>query len=200
MSYSASRHAHVREQLPDESALILRAQQDLSAFAPLYHHYVDAIYHYCARRLGDAEASADMTSLIFSRALVALPTYRGGGSFRSWLFAIAHNAVIDGQRAARARPPLAIEANQVDPAPTPEEVVLDQDEAREVRAVLRHLPHDQRHVVELRLAGLTNAEMATILNRSVPAIKMLQGRALARLRVLLEANQDVPVAKTGPRR
>lgn len=200
MVHSDSRHAHLRDRLPDESALIARAQQDPRAFAPLYDHYVDAIYHYCARRLEDAGEAADMTSLIFSRALAALPTYRGSGPFRSWLFAIAHNAVVDGQRAVHDWTPLDAGADQVDPAPTPEEVVLHQDEAREVRAVLSQLPPDQRQVVELRLAGLTNAEMATILKRSVPAIKMLQGRALTRLRVLLEANQDMPLAKTGPRR
>jgi RNA polymerase sigma factor (sigma-70 family) len=200
MVYPGSRHTHLREQLPDEAALIARAQQDPRAFAPLYDHYVDAVYRYCARRLEDAEAAADMTSLIFARALVALPTYRGSGPFRSWLFAIAHNAVVDGQRAVHEWTSLEAGADQVDPAPTPEELVLHQDEAREVRAVLSQLIPDQRQVVELRLAGLTNAEMATILKRSVPAIKMLQGRALTRLRVLLEASQDVPVAKTGPRR
>jgi RNA polymerase sigma-70 factor (ECF subfamily) len=200
MSDPGSRYAHVRERLPDESALISRAQQDPRAFAPLYDHYVDAIYRYCARRLGDAEAAADMTSLIFSRALAALPTYRGSGSFRSWLFAIAHNAVVDGQRAGYDWAPLDTGADQVDPAPTPEEVVLHQDEARELRAVLRSLPHDQRQVVELRLAGLTNTEMAKILNRSVPAVKMLQGRALTRLHALLAATERVPAVKTGPRR
>lgn len=200
MVHSDARHPHLRDRLPDESALISRAQQDPRAFAPLYDHYVDAIYRYCARQLGNADAAADMTSLIFSRALAALATYRGSGSFRSWLFAIAHNAVVDGQRAVNEWMPLDAGARQIDPAPTPEEVVLHQDEAREVWAVLGQLAPDQRQVVELRLAGLTNAEMAIILNRSVPAIKMLQGRALTRLRVLLEANRGVPVTEAGPQR
>jgi RNA polymerase sigma-70 factor (ECF subfamily) len=200
MVHPGSRHTHLREPLPDEAALITRAQHDPRAFAPLYDHYVEAIYHYCARRLGDAEAAADMTSLIFSRALAALPTYRGGGTFRSWLFAIAHNAVVDSHRAADTWTSLVAGVEQVDPAPTPEEWVLQQDAARELRTVLRHLAPDQRQVVELRLAGLTQAEMATILNRSVPAIKMLQGRALMRLRVLLGTTPDVPVTQTGPRR
>jgi DNA-directed RNA polymerase specialized sigma24 family protein len=79
-------------------------------------------------------------------------------------------------------------------------VVLYEDEARELRILLHRLPHDQRQVVELRLAGLSNAEMAAILNRSVPAIKMLQGRALSRLRSLLEANHHAAPVKTGQRR
>src|SRR5215211_9155185 len=171
----------------DESALITLAQGDPQAFAPLYHHYVDDVFRYCARRLGDAEEAADVTSLIFARALAALPRYQGTGSFRSWLFAIAHNAVIDGQHAVHPWAPLEAGADQIDPTPSPEEVALRDDAAREVRAVLARLPREQRQVVELRLAGLTNSEMAAILGRSVPALQMLQGRALIRLRALLDA-------------
>ena len=138
-----------------------------------------------------------MTSLIFARALAALPHYRGTGSFRSWLFAIAHNAVIDGQHQVRSWVPLQAGADQIDPAPSPEEVALRADAARQVRAVLIQLPQDQRQVVELRLAGLTNREMAAILGRSVPAIKMLQARALIRLRSLLDAMRGTSVTQTG---
>jgi DNA-directed RNA polymerase specialized sigma24 family protein len=47
---------------------------------------------------------------------------------------------------------------------------------------LNDLPADQRRVIELRLAGLTGAEIAGVLNRSVAAVKMLQLRAMTRLR------------------
>jgi RNA polymerase sigma-70 factor (ECF subfamily) len=170
----------------DEVAQIAQARRDPRAFAPLYHRYVDAVYRYCFRRLGNAEAAADTTSLIFARALTALPHYQGTGPFRSWLFAIAHNAVIDSQHELHAWMPLAAGANRIDPSPNPEETALRADAAHELRAVLARLPRDQRQVVELRLAGLSNAEMAMVLGRSVPAIKMLQARALLRLRSLLD--------------
>jgi RNA polymerase sigma factor (sigma-70 family) len=174
----------------DEVTQIAHAQRDPRAFAPLYQRYVDAVYQYCYRRLGDAEAAADTTSHIFARALTALPHYQGTGSFRSWLFAIAHNAVIDSQHQRHAWMPLAPDGNRIDPTPTPEEAALRADTAREVHAMVAELPRDQRQVVELRLAGLTNAEMATVLGRSVPAIKMLQARALLRLRSLLDSTPE----------
>jgi RNA polymerase sigma-70 factor, ECF subfamily len=188
-------HLGASEGLLNEASQIAHAQQDRRAFASLYHHYVDDVYRYCYRRLGDAEEAADVTSLIFARALEALPRYHGTGSFRSWLFAIAHNAVIDHQHQVRPWAPLPAGTDPIDPAPSPEEVVLRADAAREVRAVLIQLPQDQRQVVELRLAGLTNREMATILGRSVPAIKMLQARALIRLRSLLDAMPSTAAAQ-----
>src|SRR5262245_59227162 len=78
----------------DETAIVALAQRDPAAFAPLYQTYITPVYHYCYRRLGTREMAEDATSLVFERALRSLPLFRGG-SFRSWLFAIAHNAVTD---------------------------------------------------------------------------------------------------------
>ena len=70
----------------------------------------------------------------------------------------------------------------VDAAPTPEEVSLVADQGRSLRAALVHLSPDQRRIVELRLAGLTDHEIAAILGRSLGATRMVQVRAVARVR------------------
>jgi RNA polymerase sigma-70 factor (ECF subfamily) len=99
--------------------VVARAQRDPTAFAPLYMAYVEPVYRYCYRRLGSREAAEDATSLVFERALRSLATFRGG-SFRAWLFTIAHNAVTDAYRRRGTNPPF-IEAMEVaDPAPPPE--------------------------------------------------------------------------------
>jgi len=167
----------------DDAALAARARDDPAAFAPLYERYLDPVYRYCYRRLGAREAAEDAAAAVFARALAALPAYRDG-SFRAWLFAIAHNAVADNHRRQRARPEAPLEAagDPPDRAPTPEEIALENDERGSVRALLTALPDDQRRVLEMRLAGLSGAEIATALGRSVAAVKMLQLRAMTRLR------------------
>ena len=87
----------------DEVAIIALAKRDPAAFAPLYQEYLGPVYRYCYRRLGSREAAEDATSLVFERALRALPTFRGA-SFRAWLFTIAHNAVTDAYRRRGATP------------------------------------------------------------------------------------------------
>lgn len=164
--------------------IVTRARLDPRAFAPLYDRYLDPIYRYCYRRLGTREAAEDAASAIFARALAALPSYRDG-SFRAWLFVIAHNIVIDTHRRRRPEQPLADFYEPVDRDPTPEEAALASDARRSVRALLAVLPADQRRVLELRLAGLTGAEIAAVLGRSVAAVKMLQLRAMTRLRAEL---------------
>ena len=173
----------------DEAALVALAQTDRRAFAPLYARYADPVYRYCHRRLGNPEAAADATSQVFVKALAALPRFRAG-SFRSWLFAIAHNTVVDDLRRARADATLEAGADRPDPGPSPEELAVAADEGRTLRAVLAGLSDDQRHVVELRLAGLSDREIAAVLGRSLAATKMLQVRAVARLRLLLGVPAD----------
>jgi RNA polymerase sigma-70 factor (ECF subfamily) len=175
-----------------DAQLVPAAQADPRAFAPLYERYVDRVYRYCLRRLGDEDEAADATSLVFTRALAALPRFqpssREGGSFRAWLFTIAHRVVVDVYRGARPTSPLGeIEAGGQlrDRAATPEEQALARDERARVERALAQLPATQRQIVELRLAGLRGAEIAAVLGLSVPAVKSAHFRAYARLRELL---------------
>lgn len=168
----------------DEAALVARAKRDRHAFAPLYARYVAPIYRYCLRRLDGPEAAADATSLVFARALAALPSCREG-AFRSWLFAIAHNVVTDGYRARRPTASLEAAGEIADAAPSPEEQALAAEERQSLRALLERLPPDQRAVVELRLAGLTGSEIAAALGKRRGAVDAAQFRAVARLRTLL---------------
>ena len=170
----------------DDARIVLCAKSDPGAFAPLYVRYFDAVYRYCYRRLGNADSAADATALVFARALAALPRYRDDApSFRSWLFAIAHNAITDDLRARRPFDSLDAAVEIPSPTPSPEEEALRNDSNLRVRALLADLPPDQRHVLELRLAGLTGPEIAATLDRSLGSVKILQVRAFARLRASL---------------
>lgn len=77
-----------------------------------------------------------------------------------------------------------------DLGPSPEETAISRDEREWLRASLQQLVPDQREVVELRMAGLNGKEIARAMDRRLGAIKMLQSRALARLRVLLADEMD----------
>ncbi len=170
----------------DEADLIAAAIHDRLAFAPLYHRYVDPVYRYCLRRLGTREAAEDATSLVFAKALAALPNFRlRGQPFRSWLFTIAHNVVIDAGRARRPELNVDLALTVVAPGLDPEALALEAEDRETVRGLLAGVPPDQRRVLELRLAGLTTAEIAQALGRSPGAVRAIQFRAAAGLRARL---------------
>ena len=167
----------------DEADLVAAARSDRRAFGPLYRRYVDPVYRYCYRRLGTREAAEDAAAQVFAQALAGLPRL-GEQPFRAWLFAIAHNVVADAQRARRPTAPLAAAETLADWGPGPEDQAILAEAGRTIRALLARLPEEQRRLLELRLAGLTDAEIARVLGRSHGAVRTAQYRAVLRLREL----------------
>ena len=129
----------------------------------------------------------------------------GTATVRSWLFAIAHNAIVDVRRRdrptrsldadpdpARSTAPATSSGELANPGIGPEELAVHRDELGRLIAVLGRLPDSQRQIIELRLAGLTTAEVADALGLTRPAVKAAQTRAYSRLRDLLEPPQPPP--------
>ena len=191
----------------DELSIIDRARTDPRAFAPVYQHYAPIVHAYCLRRLSDPEAAADATSQIFTKALTGLQRFtpnraRAGSTFRSWLFTIAHNVVIDTRRRHRGHlsldfdhqtARLAGSPHLIDRAASPEELAIRADEACRVRLMLEQLPDRQRQIVELRLTGV---EIARALSMSESAVKSAQFRAYTTLRGLLNAEDPDRTGET----
>lgn len=177
-----------REQTRDDEALAAAARVDLAEFAQLYRRYVDPVFRYCYRRLGERAAAEDATSKVFERALAAMPTY-STGPFNAWIFTIARNVVIDLHRTRRPHASLNDALAVGDEQPGPEEIALRRADVDQLHAVLVQLTPDQRAIVELRLAGLTDREIAAVLGRSHGSVRTMQYRALQRLRILMNATE-----------
>jgi RNA polymerase sigma-70 factor (ECF subfamily) len=169
-------------EVPD-AELVARARGDPQAFATLYDRYQGPIYRYCLRQLPDREAAEDATSAVFVKALAGLASYRDD-SFRGWLFTIAFHEVADRWRAGRPDSGLPAAMELADPAATPEELTLAAESARSVRTLVAQLPATERRVVNLRLAGLTDGEIAAALGLSHGNVRVIQHRAIRRLRAL----------------
>jgi RNA polymerase sigma-70 factor (ECF subfamily) len=134
------------------------------------------------------------------KAFTALHRFRTdrshtGSTFRSWLFSIAHNVVVDDRRRNRHHASLDTtdgttlqSPRLIDPDSSPEDAAVGAEEARKVRALLAQLPERQRAAVELRLAGLSTNEVAHALGMTVPAAKSMQFRAYRALRDLLHSD------------
>ena len=170
-----------------EGTAVALTPADPLAFDDLYARFADPILNYCYYRLGTWEEAEDAAQQIFVNAYRALPRFQvRDSSLRSWLFSVAHNEVANRHRyRARHRTlPLTEAAGLFDPAPLPEDLAVMADHQQRIHVLLASLSEDQRRVVELRLAGLRDGEIAAVLGRSPGAVRGVQARAVARLREL----------------
>lgn len=156
-----------------------------------------AVLRYCQGRLralhdppSDAE---DVTQEVLFAVYRALPGYRDTERpFLAFVFGIAARKVADAYRSA-AHSRMAAESmpERADVHGGPEEHALRTEDALSVRALLDRLLPQQRDVLVLRVgAGLSAQEAGEVLAISPGAVRVIQHRALARLRSF--ATEDCP--------
>jgi RNA polymerase sigma-70 factor (ECF subfamily) len=189
--------SHSNPNQPDEVKLLERARQfDEEALAWIYETYHDAIYRYIYRHLGHVQTAQDLASDVFRRFLQALRN--GGGptqQLSAWLYRVAHNLFVDELRRRKYRDHQALDSVTgdvlEDADADPDNLIWTATTRGEVRGALLDLTEEQRQVIVLKfLQGLSNAEVADIMDKTVGAVKALQHRGITALREQLATSQE----------
>lgn len=166
-----------------DKEIALAARSDPTAFGILYERHRLAVFRYLRTRTANEDDAADLTSLAFEKALIAMPRYRpAGGGFLAWILRIARNAAIDAGRRATTVP-LAEDLADVSSASTPEAAVLAIESRAALAAAVTRLPEVQREAIVLRYAArLTAKEIAAVIGKREEATQKLLTRAIATIR------------------
>jgi len=175
----------------DLKLLVERAQQgNREALEELYLLHFDRIYSYLHMSVGNRHDAEDLTTQVFVKMLESIGKFRWRSApFSAWLFRIAHNLAMDHFRASKRWQP-----EEEVPEPDPGERSAAEEEALEsigrqsMLEMIGKLSHEQQQVLTLKFVfNFSNAEAATILDKTEGAIKSLQHRALASLQRQLES-------------
>jgi RNA polymerase sigma-70 factor, ECF subfamily len=143
----------------------------------------------------DPAAAEDVEADTWLAAARDLARFRGDEKqFRSWMFTIARNRLIDWRRREARRPSVAVTPDVLGDHPAdddPAVTALDALRADAAVALVRAcLPRDQAEVILLRvLGGLNVDEVAHVVRKRPGNVRVLQHRGLRRLaeRVVEEA-------------
>ncbi len=178
--------------LTNEPAWVARAVAEPAAFATLYDYYFPRIYNYVRYRVIDAPTADDLTAQIFERALADLPSYRQDRApFGAWLFGIARHVIGDHFRARRRWLPFEALRQRASPDPPPEQVTAVNESHERLLNAVAALKDRDRDLIALKFGGdLTNREIARLTGLSESHVGVIVHRALRRLRVVLEEDQD----------
>lgn len=167
--------------MDDEARLIKQARGDADAFGQLYDRYVDRIYSYACRELGDPAAAQDVVSATFEKALRHIGRYQDRGhSFGAWLYRIARNEMMMIYRRRKWLAPLL---GLVSADGQMEQALEQKQRGDAVRAAMARLRGRDQEILRLRFdEELDNAEIAQVLNCTGGTAATRLSRALARLR------------------
>lgn len=165
-------------------------KHDIVALSRIYEEFFDRIYRYILIRVRNKEAAEDLAGQTFLRMLERISDFNWkGAGFKSWLFRIAHNLVID---LFRNRQTISFDETVSKTGRSAEDLAIANETLNEVLESLTLLNENQCQVVLLRLVGgLSCRETAETLALSETNVRALQHRALATIRKQLKVKADV---------
>ena len=167
------------------------AQAADETFEAIYDAYKVAIYRYVLARVGDDDDAHDLTAQVFLAALKHAASYRRETPVLGWLVGIARHHVAHYFRRRRSHLSFDTLPDVPGVGLTVEEVVEKRLRLRRVAAALNSLSEDRREAISLRIfAGLTNGQIAEVMDRSADAVAMLVYRGLQDLKQRLGSGEE----------
>ena len=164
----------------DEELLLAWRAGERQAGETLFERYYEPVARFF---LNKTDAGAELIQQTFLACVEGAAKFRGEGSFRSYLFAIAYRQLC---RHYRERKGDRIDLTEVSVAaidPSPSQIMIEGEELRLLLAGLRRIPVDCQVALELLYwEQLTTVEMAAVLEIPEGTVKsrLRRGRALLR--------------------
>jgi RNA polymerase sigma-70 factor (ECF subfamily) len=174
----------------DQSLLEQAIRGDAEAFGDLYARYLDEFHRYIYYRVANRLDAEDLTEAVFIKAWDALPRFTSAKvNFRAWLYRIAQNTIIDHYRARQATTDVIPEQLR-DSRPSLENQMQSQDKNQGLALAIQSLDANSQQVIICRFINeMSHAETAEALGLNEGHVRILQMRALQKLRLLLEKEE-----------
>ena len=169
----------------DEALMARVARGDEPAYRLLTRRHLPAMLGLARRILGNAADAEDVAQEAMLRVWTHAPRWQPLAAFRTWLTRVVVNLCLDRKR---RRPWVGLDAagEIADPAPGVTETAEQNERERLLAAAIAELPARQRTAIVLTYSeGMSNAQVADMLDTSVSAVETLLVRAKQNLRARL---------------
>jgi len=186
----------------DVELLTLAKRLDKEALIKIFDLYSVPIYRYALRLCNDPVTADQVVGDVFAKLLDQFSSGKGPNTnLRSYLFEIAYHQVINelpiSHRNILLEEPQFITSDANVSFLSLEDQLLSK---QMLLAIQNDLTADQRHVIILRfLEGFSLKETALILGKTIGNIKVIQNRAMAMLRKVIEGKDSkiiIPIDST----
>ena len=175
------------------------------SFSSIYDEFYTKILQYLKRMVGEFEAE-ELTQTVFEKVSKNLSTFKGDSKLSTWIYRVATNTALDRLQSqsfkysfAGPLAPLPISLPEAEPVVSnssrtpaaPDKKVIQNEMSECVREFVDRLPPDYRTIIVLNeFEGLTNKEIAEVLEISLDSAKIRLHRARKRLKESLADGCD----------
>ena len=177
----------------DDALLVAYANGDALAGREMVRRLSPMLFGYATRVLGDRAEAEDVVQETMLRLWKIAPKWRQGeAKVSTWAYRVTANLCTDRLRKRRGG------SVNIDDVPEPPadlasavEVMTDAARSEALNAALKSLPDRQRQAVILRhLEGVSNPEIATIMDIGVEAVESLTARGKRALKAALSGRKE----------
>lgn len=171
----------------DEALMRSFAGGELHAFEELYGRHKHALYQFVRRQCDVETECEEVVQDTWLAVVRTASTYKASAKFRTWLFRIAHNRLVDYWRShGYSKRQLMTELDEtihsIRDGATSGDTSSPLD-LEQLLAQLNELPQEQTEALLLRAAGFSYAEIATITDSKQETVKSRLRYATQRMRV-----------------
>ena len=182
----------MRGEASDEELMLRYGRGDARAFELLYRRHRLPLYRFLLRQLGNVESAEELFQDLWMRVVNSRGRYQARAKFTSWVYAIAHNRLMDFYRANGRASFLSHEENEsvLEDLPAAEiapDLRLDRKRAvKRLLAALGELPDAQREAFLLQQeSDMSIDEIAAATGVGAETVKSRLRYAVAKLRASL---------------
>jgi len=181
----------------DEALMLAWQAGDASAFDLIYHRHRGGVFRYLLRHCRDRATAEELHQDVWLKLILARASFDAAARFRSWLYSVARNRMIDHWRMSHAQRHISLDdegrsdavgdlLEDTNPAMNPQFGANALQEGAMLVAALEALPAAQRDAFLLHVeAGLAVGEIATLTSAPAETVKSRLRYAYRRLRAVL---------------
>ena len=158
--------------------------------------YIKPVYNLIFRLTGGSDDTEDLTQETFLKAWKNIKKFKKDKNFKTWIFTIAHNTVIDYFRKKKSIPfsnfdvlndnEESFESNLVGDELSPEELFEKKEEESVLKSALESLSLDERTIIVLHHTdGLTFDEISEVVGKPMNTVKSIYHRSLLKLKKII---------------
>jgi RNA polymerase sigma-70 factor (ECF subfamily) len=168
--------------------ILKKAQKgDTDAFALIYDHFSPKIYRFIYFRVGHKEIAEDVLSDTFIKGWQKIAHVNSPSALSAWLYQIAKNNIIDYYRIKKETIGLDDVVDFLEDEVNPIDATSLGIEQKKILDVLQELPREQQEIIKYKFfEDLSNEEIAYVMGKTEGTIRVIQHRAIAKLKELLK--------------